>query len=165
MEEDYQFEQGDSGSAGIEKIQAGCLKNGSLVMIKGHPCKVVSFSTAKTGKHGAAKAMVTGIDIFSSNKYECTFSTSDNVDAPVVQKKEYTLNFIDDEGFMALMDESGGMKEDLKVPEDEWLKDVTDKCKEILEEGKKECIVTIVSAMGNEKLISVREGNNLWAPR
>ena len=53
------------------------------------------------------------------------------------------------------------MKEDLKVPEDEWLKDVTDKCKEIIEEGKKECIVTIVSAMGKEKLISVREGNNL----
>jgi hypothetical protein len=61
MEEDYQFEQGDSGSPGIEKIQAGCLKKGSLVMIKCHPCKVIEFSTAKTGKHGAAKAMVTGI--------------------------------------------------------------------------------------------------------
>jgi hypothetical protein len=57
MEEDYQFEQGDSGSSDIEKIQAGCLKKGSLVMIKGHPCKVMDFSTAKTGKHGAAKAM------------------------------------------------------------------------------------------------------------
>ncbi len=161
MEEDYQFEQGDSGSAGIEKIQAGCLKIGSLVMIKGHPCKVVSFSTAKTGKHGAAKAMVTGIDIFSSNKYECTFSTGENVDAPVVERKEYTLNFIDDEGFMALMNDSGDIKEDLKVPEEEWLKDVVEKAKSILEEGKKECLVTIVSAMGQEKLISAREGNNI----
>jgi translation initiation factor 5A len=160
-EEDYQFEQGDSGSAGIDKIQAGCLKMGSLVMIKGHPCKVVSFSTAKTGKHGAAKAMVTGIDIFSSNKYECTFSTSENVDAPIVQRKEYTLNFIDDEGFMSLMTETGEMKEDLKVPEEEWLKDVVAKCKEILDDGKKECLVTVISAMGNEKLISAREGNNI----
>lgn len=117
-------------------------------MIKGHACKVVSFSTAKTGKHGAAKAMVTGIDIFSSQKYECTFSTSDNVDAPVVQRKEYTLNFVDDEGYMALMTDQGDMKEDLKLPEDEWLKDVTDRCKEIIAEGKKECIVTVVSAMG-----------------
>jgi translation initiation factor 5A len=161
MEEDYQFEQGDSGSAGIEKIQAGSLKIGSLVMIKGHPCKVVSFSTAKTGKHGAAKAMVTGIDIFSSNKYECTFSTGENVDAPVVERKEYTLNFIDDEGFMALMNESGDIKEDLKVPEEEWLKDVVEKARAILEDGKKECLVTVVSAMGQEKLISVREGNNI----
>jgi translation initiation factor 5A len=160
-EEDYQFEQGDSGSAGIEKIQAGCLKIGSLVMIKGHPCKVVSFSTAKTGKHGAAKAMVTGIDIFSSNKYECTFSTGENVDAPVVERKEYTLNFIDDEGFMSLMNESGDMKEDLKLPEEEWLKDVVDKCKAIIEAGQKECLVTVVSAMGQEKLITCREGNNI----
>lgn len=161
MEEDYQFEQGDSGSAGIEKIQAGCLKIGSLVMIKGHPCKVVSFSTAKTGKHGAAKAMVTGIDIFSSNKYECTFSTGENVDAPVVNRKEYTLNFIDDEGFMSLMLETGEMKEDLKLPEEEWLKDVVTKAREILDDGKKECLVTVVAAMGQEKLISVREGNNI----
>ena len=160
-DEDYTFEQGDSGSAGIEKIQAGCLKIGSLVMIKGHPCKVVSFSTAKTGKHGAAKAMVTGIDIFSSNKYECTFSTSENVDAPVVVRKEYTLNFIDDEGFMTLMNESGDLKEDLKLPEEEWLKDVSEKCKQILEAATNECLVTVVSAMGNEKLISVREGNKI----
>ncbi len=112
MEEDndYQFEQGDSGSAGIEKIQAGCLKNGSLVMIKGHPCKVVSFSTAKTGKHGAAKAMVTGIDIFTANKYECTFGSSDNVDAPLQTKKEYTLIDIDSEGYMSLMDEHSEIK-------------------------------------------------------
>ena len=159
MEEDYQFEQGDSGSAGIDKIQAGCLKIGSLVMIKGHPCKVVNFSTAKTGKHGAAKAMVTGIDIFSSSKYECTFSTGDNVDQPVVQRKEYTLNFIDEEGFMSLMNESGDMKEDLKLPEEEWLKDVVNKAREIVQDAKKECLVTVVAAMGNEKLLSVREGN------
>lgn len=159
MEEDYTFEQGDSGSAGVEKVQAGCLKIGSLVMIKGHPCKVVSFSTAKTGKHGAAKAMVTGIDIFTSNKYECTFSTGDNVDSPVVDRKEYTLLTIDDEGYMSLMKDDGEIKEDLRLPEDEWLKDVTERVKEILAAGEKECIVTVVGAMGQEKLIAAKEGN------
>jgi translation initiation factor 5A len=159
MEEDYTFEQGDSGSAGVEKIQAGCLKIGSLVMIKGHPCKVVSFSTAKTGKHGAAKAMVTGIDIFTSNKYECTFSTGDNVDSPVVDRKEYTLLTIDDEGYMSLLKDDGDIKEDLKLPEDEWLKDVTDRIKDIMAAGEKECLVTVVAAMGQEKLIAAKEGN------
>ena len=158
MEEDYQFEAGDAGSAGIEKVSAGSLKKGDLVMIKGHPCKVVSFSTAKVGKHGSAKAMITGIDIFTSNKYECTFSTGDNVDAPLMKRIEYTLINIEDDGFASLMDDNGNMKEDLKLPEDEWLKDVTDKVKAIFEEGKKECIVTVVSAMGQEKLIAVREG-------
>ena len=132
MEEDYTFEQGDSGSAGVEKIQANCLKLGSLVMIKGHPCKVVSFSTAKTGKHGAAKAMVTGIDIFTAQKYECTFSTGDMVDAPVVKKTDYTLINIDEDGYMSLMNERGEIKADLRFPEDEWLKEVVERAKMIL---------------------------------
>ena len=130
-------------------------------MIKGHPCKVVSFSTAKTGKHGAAKAMVTGIDIFTSNKYECTFGSGDNVDAPLVVRKEYTLINIDDEGFMSLMDESGTMKEDLKLPTEDWLKDVTARCREVLSAGEKECLVSVISATGMEKLITCKEGNNI----
>ena len=112
-------------------------------MIKGHPCKVVNFSTAKTGKHGAAKAMVTGIDIFNSNKYECTFSSTESVDAPVCVKKEYTLSYIDDEGFMSLMNESGEIKEDLKIPEDDWLKDVAERAREILEKAERQCIVVV----------------------
>ena len=82
-DENYTLEKGDCGSAGIEKIQVVYLMIGSLVMIKGHLCKIVTFSTAKTGKYGATNAMVTFIDFFSSKKYECTFSTSANVEAPV----------------------------------------------------------------------------------
>jgi len=161
MEDDYQFETGDAGSGGIEKVSAGSLKKGDLVMIKDHPCKVVSFSTAKTGKHGSAKAMVTGIDIFNSNKYECTFSTGDNVDAPLMKRQELTLINIEEDGYCSLMDDAGNVKEDLKIPEDEWLKDVTDKIREIFAEGKKECLVTVISAMGNEKIISVKEGKDV----
>ena len=62
---------------------------------------------------------------------------------------------------MALMTESGEIKEDLKLPEEEWLKEVVEKAKTILEDGKKECLVTIISAMGQEKMTSVREGNNI----
>ena len=159
MEEDYTFEQGDSGSAGVEKIQANCLKLGSLVMIKGHPCKVVSFSTAKTGKHGAAKAMVTGIDIFTAQKYECTFSTGDMVDAPVVTKTDYTLINIDEDGYMSLMNDRGEIKADLRFPEDEWLKEVVERAKMIFKEDEKDCLVTVIGSMGQEKLISSREIN------
>ena len=158
--EDYEedFATGDAGSGGIEKISAGNLKKGSLVMIKDHPCKVVSFSTAKTGKHGSAKAMVTGIDIFTSNKYECTFSTGDNVDAPLLVRQEYTLINIDDDGYASLMRADGSTKEDLKLPTDEWLKDVSDKIKLIFEEATHECLVTVISAMSQEKIIDVKEG-------
>ena len=156
--EDYEYQTGNSGSGQIEKVSAGSLKKGDLVMIKEHPCKVVSFSTAKTGKHGSAKAMITGIDIFSGNKYECTFSTGDNVDAPVAKRLEYSLINIDDEGYCTLLTDSGETKEDLQLPTDEWLKDVVDRIKSIFEDGKKECIVSVLGAMDQEKIIAVREG-------
>ena len=157
MEND--FAVGDAGSAGIEKVSAGSLKKGSLVMIKGRPCKVVDFSTAKTGKHGAAKAMITGIDLFTAKKLECTYSTGETVDAPVATKTEYNLLNIDDEGFVSLMQDSGEIKEDLKLPEGEdWLKDVVAKIKEIFEAGKNECLVTVLKIQDQEKIISVREG-------
>ena len=51
------------------------------------------------------------------------------------------------------------MKEDLKLPEDEWLKDTVTKIKEVFEAGKNECLVTVLSALGTEKIVSVREGS------
>ncbi len=152
------FEQGDSGSALIEKVSAGSLHKGDLVMIKDKPCKVVNFSTAKVGKHGSAKAMITGIDIFTSNKLECTYSTGDTVDAPIVKRTEYTLINIDDEGFVSLMDENGEVKEDLKLPEDEWLKDVKEKIQQLFDDAQVEVLITVLAAMASEKIVQVREG-------
>ena len=126
-------------------------------MIKGHPCKLVSFSTAKTGKHGSAKAMVTGIDIFSAQKYECSFSTGDMVDAPIVAKTDYTLLNIDEDGYMSLMSNTGEIKQDLRIPEEEWLKDVVQRTKEIIERDDSRCVVTIMQSMNREMLITSRE--------
>ena len=68
---DNEFIQGDAGAANITLVEAGRRKPGSLLMMKGEfPCKVVSFSTAKPGKHGSAKAMITGKDIFTDKQYE-----------------------------------------------------------------------------------------------
>ena len=159
-EGDYDYTTGDAGSLGMEKVQAGTLHKGDLVMIKGHPCRVVAFSTAKPGKHGSAKAMLTGIDIFTASKYECTFSTGENVDAPVTTRLEYTLINIDDDGFVSLMNDSGDIKEDLKLPEEDWLKDVADKARAIFEEGTKECIISVLSALGKEKITGCREGKD-----
>ena len=133
----------------MEKVQAGCLKKGSLVMIKGKPCKVTEFSTAKTGKHGAAKAMVTGLDIFTGNKLECTFSTGENVDAPVVSKAEYQLVDIDDDGFCSLMLDNGDIKQDLKLPDDE--KELCENIKGAFGQGEDTVLVTVLSALGMEK--------------
>ena len=46
------------------------------MVFQGRPCKVVGYTTTKTGKHGHAKAAITGIDIFTGKKYEDSKPTS-----------------------------------------------------------------------------------------
>lgn len=57
-------------------------------MLKGFPCKVIEYSTAKPGKHGSAKATMLGFDIFTNKKYEDSDSTDANIGVPVVTKEE-----------------------------------------------------------------------------
>ena len=143
-----------------DKVESNRLKNGSLVMIKGNPCKVTEVSTAKPGKHGSAKVILKGRDILTSKVYECTFHSGDMVDAPIVKRIEYTLLNIEDEQ-LSLLDSAGEMKEDINFPDDEHLRDICTKIKEIFEEGKKECLVTVLATLGKEQVVDVREGQEV----
>lgn len=155
--EDENFETTDAGSSMFEKTDTNRLKVGSLVMIKGNPCKVTDVSTAKPGKHGSAKVILKGKDILTAKVYECTFHAGDMVDAPIVKRTEYTLLNID-ENTLELLTPEGEVKSDVNMPEAEHLVDVAKKVKEIFEEGKKECLVTVISCMEKEVVVEVREG-------
>ena len=56
------------------------------------------------------------------------------------------------------MNESGEVKEDLKVPEDEWLKPIAEKIRQIFAEGSHEALVSVISGMEMEKVIDCKEG-------
>ncbi len=81
------------------------------------------------------------------------------VDAPIVIKTDYTLINVDDEGYMSLMSNQGDIKQDLRIPEEEWLKEVVNRAKEIIEKDERDCIVTIMQSMNREMLITSRECN------
>ncbi len=155
---DNEFEQGDAGSSVTELAEAGRMKPGSLIMLKGEfPCRVTSFSTAKPGKHGSAKAMITGKDIFTDRQYEETFGTGDMIPRPIVVKTEY--NCLDSDGdFLTLLTPSGDVKEDVKVPNEAHLLDIAKRIKEILAEGKKECLVTVQKWGEKQQVVGAREG-------
>lgn len=123
-------------------------------MIKGHPCKIVDMSTSKTGKHGHAKVHLVGIGIFDQKKYEDICPSTHNMEVPIVTRKEYLLVDIDDEGFLTLQDDCGEVIEHLK-PSDPELKG---KLEEAVEGGM-ETLVTVVSACGEEKVMSSKPGN------
>jgi translation initiation factor 5A len=143
-----------------EKTDSNRLKPGSLVMVKGFPCKVTDVTTAKPGKHGSAKVILKAKDILTMKQYECTYHAGDMVDAPIVKRVEYTLLNIDEEQ-LELLSAQGEMKSDVNLPTEDHLKDVADMIKRVFEEGKKECLVTVLATMGKELVIECREGQEV----
>merc|ERR1712087_934503 len=85
------FEAADAGAATVVPVQAGSIRKGGHIVIKGRPCKVVDVSTSKTGKHGHAKCNFTALDIFTSKKMEDLQPSSHNCDVPHVSRSDYTL--------------------------------------------------------------------------
>eukprot|EP01015_Nassula_variabilis_P035324 TRINITY_DN8861_c0_g1_i1.p1 TRINITY_DN8861_c0_g1~~TRINITY_DN8861_c0_g1_i1.p1 ORF type:complete len:183 (-),score=76.23 TRINITY_DN8861_c0_g1_i1:131-679(-) len=157
MAEIETFEQADSGASLTYPLSIGSLKKGDYALLKGKPCKIMEINVSKTGKHGHAKATIVGVDIFTGKKYEDGGPTSHNVDAPNVKKIEYTLIDIDEDGFVSVMDEKGGLKNDLKLDLDDD-NEITKKIKEAFADGK-EVLVQVTSAMGEEHITAYRETN------
>jgi translation elongation factor P/translation initiation factor 5A len=103
---------------GMEKVSVGDLKVGMVAMLKKRPCKITYYSAGKTGKHGAAKAIIKGTDIITGKHIEYSASTSKPAWLPKVEKKNY--RFVDyQDNFMSLLDEEGTVgdfKVDLENP-------------------------------------------------
>merc|ERR1712186_160181 len=116
-EHDTEFDSADSGASATYPMQAGEIRKGSFLMIKGRPCKCVEVSTSKTGKHGHAKAHIVALDIFTNKKYEDLCPTSHNLEVPFVKRTEYQVLTADpDSGEICLLLESGATKDDLNLP-------------------------------------------------
>ena len=58
------------------------------------------------------------IDIFTGKKLEELSPSTHNVEAPHVTRVEYALLDVDD-GFLSLMTNDGGTKDDVKLPDGE----------------------------------------------
>mmetsp|Transcript_69005 Transcript_69005/g.159912 ORF Transcript_69005/g.159912 Transcript_69005/m.159912 type:complete len:171 (+) Transcript_69005:67-579(+) len=157
------FESADAGASHVYPMQAGEIRKGSHVMIKGHPCKVAEVSTSKTGKHGHAKAHIVALDIFTSKKYEDLCPTSHNLEVPFVKRTEYQLLDADFEsGQVSLLLEDGGTKEDLNLPTFVTTGEPTEDDTKVQEEIKKgladgkSLLVAVLSACGIEKIVGVK---------
>ncbi|CAL9170503.1 unnamed protein product [Musa hybrid cultivar] len=82
---------------------------------------VVEVSTSKTGKHGHAKCHFVAIDVFNAKKLEDIVPSSHNCDVPHVNRTDYQLIDISEDGFVSLLMENGNTKDDLRLPTDETL--------------------------------------------
>ena len=159
MSSENEFDTGDSGALNTELAEAGRMKPGSLIIMKEQwPCKVTAFSTAKPGKHGSAKAMITAKDIFTDKQYDETFGTGDMIPRPIVTKTELMCMDVDEDGVLSLLTADGEEKSDLNIPTESHLSDVGAMIRRILAAGTKECLVTYQKWGDKEQVVACREG-------
>merc|ERR1719356_778538 len=133
-EEELTFDSAESGASATYPMQAGEIRKGSHLMIKGRPCKCVEVSTFRTGKHGHAKAHIGAIDLFTSKKLEDLFPASHNVDVPFVTKTEYQVLGAEETGEIGLLQEDGTTKHDLNLPTIVKVGEPTDDDKKVADE-------------------------------
>jgi len=128
------------------------------MVIKDKPCKVTAVSTSKTGKHGHAKCNFTALDIFTNKKYEDIIPATHNAHIPFVTRKDYDLLDITDDGFLSLMEESGDMREDVKLPEfpEGYARELQQAFEKAQSESKT-LSVSLLCAMGHEQIMSHKE--------
>ncbi|MCL2148168.1 MAG: translation initiation factor IF-5A [Methanomassiliicoccaceae archaeon] len=64
------------------------LKVGRYVNIDDSPCKIISISTSKPGKHGSAKASIEATDIFTGSKKSINAPVSTKVQVPQIDRRK-----------------------------------------------------------------------------
>eukprot|EP00897_Mesotaenium_endlicherianum_P008467 jgi/Mesen1/7649/ME000040S07213 len=153
-DEEHGFDQkADAGASKTFPQQAGAIRKGGYLVIKGRPTKVVEVSTSKTGKHGHAKCHFVAIDIFNNKKLEDIVPSSHNCDVPEVIRTDFQLIDISEDGFVSLLTENGETKDDLRLPTDDSL---LSQLKEGFNEGK-DLVVTVMSSMGEEQICALKD--------
>ena len=150
MSDEETFDTADAGGSEVYPLEAGAIKKGGYIMIKGHPCKVINMSTSKTGKHGHAKVHMVALDIFTGKKLEDICPSTHNMEVPNVKRKDYQLIGLDDD-FLSLMDDSGETRDDLKCPDD----DIGNEIRSAIAD-ERDILATVLSAVGEECVIATK---------
>merc|ERR1711998_349342 len=162
-DDEFQVNTGDAGAAATVSVEAGQIRKGGHIMIKGKACKVKDVSTSKTGKHGHAKCKFSASCIFTGATCEELCPSSHTIDVPVVTKKDWQIQGIIDDTFLLLMDDEGDTREDLQMPNVKFNTSDDVKCSELIaeyqgqvDEGADISIYcTVLSAIGMEKVTEV----------
>ena len=127
------------------------------MMIKGKPCKVLSISVSKTGKHGHAKCNFTAVDIFTGKKLEDMIPSTHGTMVPIVTKTEWEVIDIDGDE-LTLMDEGGNQKTDLNLPS--FPETLADEIREAWSGGENQVMVSVQAAVGIEQVIGFKKDSS-----
>ena len=96
------------------------LDEGSYVMMDDEPCKITSYSTAKPGKHGSAKARIDGKGVFDGKKRSLSQPVDAKVWVPIIERKQGQVVSVSGNDAQ-VMDLETYETFTMRVPEDESL--------------------------------------------
>merc|ERR1712138_377605 len=101
---EFAIETADAGASLVQAVEAGSIRKGGYIMIKGKACKVKDVSTSKTGKHGHAKCKFSASDIFTGATCEELCPSTHAIDVPVVTKSNWMITGLEGDYVMLMND-------------------------------------------------------------
>jgi translation initiation factor 5A len=119
------------------------LKVGRYVLIDDEPCKIMSISTSKPGKHGEAKARIDAVGIFDEQKRSVVHPVKHKVGVPIIDKRSAQILALMGPEVVQLMDMETYETFEMPIPEE---------LKGQLEPGKE---ILYLQAMGKRKITRV----------
>ncbi len=100
-----------------KQSSVGSLQKGSYIVLDGVACKVVDTQVSKPGKHGHSKVRLSAIGLIDNKKRIVVMPGHDNVEVPVIEKKNAQVLSI--QGNMAnVMDSETYETFDMEIPEE-----------------------------------------------
>ncbi len=87
-----------------EQKEVRDLQEGNYVMIDDAPCKINSYSTAKPGKHGSAKARIDARGVFDEKKRSLSQPVDAKIWVPIIDRKQGQVVSVESEDVAQVMD-------------------------------------------------------------
>jgi len=153
----------------MENVDFADVKVGvHLVFKKVFPCEVLEVKISRPDYHGYIKKMCRGVDVITDKKYDevfiqhrfipCSHRTlrrrhTRPIKVPLIDRTIYQLIYMNYEGYVSLMDDSGDIREDLQI-----LGDMYETAQSFLEDDKNINVLVLSATIDDctqERVLSV----------
>jgi len=101
-----------------EQKEVRDLQEGNYVMIDDAACKISSYSTAKPGKHGSAKARIEGTGVFDGQKRSLSQPVDAKVWVPIIERKQGQVVSVESDDVAQVMDLDTYETISIRVPDE-----------------------------------------------
>jgi translation initiation factor 5A len=101
-----------------ELAEVRTLKVNRYMIIDDEPCKIVSITTSKPGKHGEAKARIEAIGVFDGQKRSVVHPVKHKIHVPIIDKRNAQILSLMGDDTVQLMDLDTYETFEMQIPDE-----------------------------------------------